>query len=221
MIRLVANDLKLSLRFQVLLVTLVVGCVSAPSIAGSSIQFLGGYSKTEESDLDVELLYIVPPVTGSDKVDGDSASFGFRYLRTEASLSLGIDFSHFDAASDAVEIDTWPLTYFLIYTFKGRIIDPYVGIGYSLIYVEMNVSADSDLGIAIKKDILEHGLAFIIGMSVPVRDQFSLFLEYRRDQTEIDLEEESLPIFFPSQATARYKTDLDTNRLLLGFSYNF
>ena len=224
MARIVPEFLKLFPGLRLLLPGLLTGIFSTPASAGNSLQFFAGYADTEDSYLASELLYIVPPVSGLDRISGDSASFGLRYLKTEAGLpplSLGLDLSHYDAWSDAVDIDTWLVTFQLLYSFKGQPIEPYVGMGLSLTYIGMDVSPDSDLGVAVSEDTFGDGLALMMGLSVPIKDRFTLFLEYRYDQTEIDFKTQSFPLFAPSQVTSRYSAELESHRLLLGFSYNF
>lgn len=212
------------MRGSRLVVSLLVFCAALPALAGQSLQLFGGYADTRDTDLSVELLYWVPPRSGSEPVNGDSSSFGIRYLlfaERMPSWSFGIDFSRFEASSDTVGIDVWPLTFEVIYTFRELPVRPYLGLGYSLTYVEVDISSASSLGVSASESSFGDGPAFLAGVTFPVAEKVSLFLEYRRDWTEIDFETESIPIFSPSVVTSRYDVELVTDRLLIGISYDF
>lgn len=205
------------------LAVLLAGLTATP-VFGGSLQVFGGYADTRSADLDVELRYYVPPLSASEPVDGESPSFGARVLFPIApypAWSIGLDLSQFEASSDTVGIDAWPLTMHLRYTFRGVPAEPYLGLGYSLTYVDVDVSADSSLGVAASESSFGAGPAAMAGLSFALGEASSLFLEYRHDWTRVDFETESVPLFAPAEVTSRYSVNLDTDRILLGLSYDF
>lgn len=219
------NRFRIQVKAAACIITLLFTCGPASADTEQSFQLYGGYADTKDTDLDVELLYINPPRIGSEDVNGSAGSVGLRYLFTGwplPSISLGFDLSRYKASADNVQIDLWPLTFELIYTLKGHVLEPYVGIGYSLTYAEVDVSAESSLGVSESEENFADGMAFLLGVSYPFKKQYSVFFEYRYDRTDIDFKKNTVQIYpLASTVAARYSADLETNRLLLGFSFKF
>jgi len=208
-------------------VSLVVPCfVLANDITNNSLQIFAGYSDTAKTNVDVDILYVVPPESFHEPVDGHSTSVGLRYLHNfddPSTLAFGMELSSFSASSSNVELDIVPMTILVFYSFNQGSLSPYAGIGYSLAFIETRIDADATLGLGIDEQTFAPGWELRAGVSRLLSARYELFFEYRYSMLKMRFESESIavPPYWPSQVTQRINADINTHHLLLGLSYRY
>lgn len=209
----------LILRYILFLMVIVV---STQACAGLSIQLFGGTADTQNTTVNVDYVYYDPPSRESVPVNGDSGLYGIRFLMTEifeSSFNVGIELSSYEASSDTVNIDIWPLSWQLIYAFKGHSFEPYIGIGILVTYSYLDVPDDFGSGYDVGGTTFSDGMELLIGVSYPLNKKYSLFAEYRQRQNNVESETTA---FIPLGAvTTRTTAELDTNLLLIGVSFDY
>jgi hypothetical protein len=220
-----------------LFVTVTVFCLLTVMPALARAEFFAdlylGQAITEDAAVKVE--HFFPTESASEEI-GFNTSFtsGGRigyWFDSFPYLGLSMDLSYFQAEAEKVDFSIIPWSILLMLRwhlltsdeFPNGEIQPYLGIGPSLIYYEMSIDYRPTISETISEWSFEDGWDLRAGLLWQFRRNYGIFGEYRYNHYSIDYKETSAGWLFgfPTEVIQKVETTLDTHHFLMGISFRF
>ena len=205
---------------------LILAVPSGASAAEWFLDLYGGIGRTHGTQIEAIDFSIVPTQGGTVDADfGNSSTLGIRtgfWIGEVDALGFAGDVGTIHAEGDSTVIDVVVASAFMLYRWRllrtqvrpeGNV-QPYIGGGVSWVYVDVDVEVGSPFG-TVGDSSLETGWDLLGGVNWGITRRNGMFFEYRYSHIGLDLEQTG---FFSGNTIQRVKGDLDTSRLLIGWS---
>jgi len=215
-----------------LFVTVTVFCLLAvmPAFARAELfaDLYLGPAITEDTAVKVERFF--PTENASEEIGfNTSFTFGGRigyWFDLFPYLGVSTDLFHFQAEAGKVDFSIIPWSTLLMlrwplltnHEFPNGEIQPYLGIGPSLIFYKMSIDYRPTISETISEWSFEDGWDVRAGLFWKFYKNCGIFGEYRYTHYSIDHEERS---FFTNEVIQKVETTLDTHHFLMGISFRF
>jgi len=213
-----------------LLVTVIVFCLLAVKPAFARDEWFAdlylGTAITEDAAVKVER-FVFPTENASEEIGfNTSFTFGGRIGYWFDLFGFSTDLSYFQAEAGKVDFSIIPWSILLMFRwplltsheFPNGEIQPYLGIGPSLVCYEMSIDFRPTISETISKWRFEDGWDVRAGLFWQFYKNCGIFGEYRYTHYSIDYEETSI---FPTEVIQKVETTLDTHHFLMGVSFRF
>jgi len=191
-----------------------------PQILFAELTFdlYGGHSNTKQTNVDIKLLDYVPAKTSSEPINGSSNLCGMRVVGWLNSwVGVGADLYTFHANSATVKINPLVVSGSIMFRYPDDTWKPYIGLGLSSSACDIDISRESDLGVAISETTQNsYGWDFSTGIVWSINRYFSLFAEYRYSYISINLGDEK---FYESNT--KVDASLNSSHYLIGLSFPY
>jgi len=192
-----------------------------------------GAAITDGSKIEVESHF--PDESASGKTSYDTSfTFGGRlgyYPYLFPYLGVACDVSYFQADSEKVDFSIVPFSFLLMLRYPLLISDsypdgkiqPYLAVGPSLIYYDMDVDFRPTVSEKISDWGFENGWDFRAGLLWQFHENFGVFGEYRYTHYKIKYKDETEEwiLGFEPRTRVKVETPLSTHYFLTGVSFRF
>ena len=209
-----------------LVVTFVLSlAIMIPTLA--SAEWYGGLylGAAFPQDEDVKINSSAGGVTssGSEGVDFKTSfttggRFGY-WFKQDPWIGFALDASYFKIQDSVTDINTLPLSILVMFRYPGKQVQPYLGVGVGIFFTDIDQKVDlSSFGAGTqtaKDKALDTGLDVRGGVSVPFKERFSIFGEYRFTYFQPDYDDRV------NGVKVKISTRSYTHSYLVGVSYHF
>lgn len=212
-----------------LFVTVTFSCLLAVMPAFARAEWFAdlylGPAITEDAAVKVERFF--PTENASEQLGfNTSFTFGGRIGYWFDIFGFSTDVFCFQAKAGKVDFSIIPWSILLMlrwplltsHEFPNGEIQPYLGIGPSLVYYEMSIDYRPTISETISERSFDDGWDVRAGLFWQFYRNCGIFGEYRYTRCSIDYEKTSI---IPVEVIERVETALDTHHFLMGISFRF
>lgn len=230
-------------RQRLLIITISTFTLLAifPALGHSDFFFNVYFGTASTQSNDVHVTIQQQSILGSStseatkNVDFSSSStcgIGFGYWFEKYSwFGLAADLGYFQADGESVDIDVIPLSGMLMFRyplFKSNVfpngkLQPYMGIGLTIIAADMSVDFQPDVSEKVDDMAEGSGPIFKVGLAWQFLKKIDMFGEFRYLMANLEIKDDGDPLFIftLSQTLKKAESDINTYQFVGGLSYHF
>jgi opacity protein-like surface antigen len=206
--------------------TMVLATASVATAGEWFVDLYGGVASTEDEEIRASDFTSVPTQEiGIDTSFDSSSTIGIRnglWVSATGGLGFAWDLSSYRAEEESVDIAIVEASALILYRWRlaknptrpaGRL-QPYVGAGFGVVFADVDVQPQGEDGL--HDGTFEDSLDLLAGLHWRPAPKNGAFIEYRFSHVELDIEPRG---FLFNNLIHTIRGDVDTNRLLIGWSY--
>ena len=198
--------------------------VSTAAWAEFQLDLYGGNASTKATHLNV-YVWSTPVESSTERIDDSSMVYGVRgitWLDSMPWLGFGWDLYQFSSDGPDVGIDNTVSALDIMARYRfGDQWYPYVGIGPSVSYSDVEFSETSNIGRSLDEESIAYGWDLRTGVNWAIDRSLGVFAEYRYSRLKIDIEKHTAGWFWPSYTTMDINGRLKTDHYIVGISFKY